>query len=179
VTILFRTPQFAEAEEMARLHIACWHEAYQGLVPDDTLAKADPVARIAMWQQRLGDKHGFVLAAYDGNAPIGFIMAGPNRDPAVPQADGHIAALYILKSHYRLGLGRHLMGKAAGWWLGQGGTSLGLGVLSGNARAMAFYSGMGGKIVKTGTYNWDGHELPDAIFLFDDLERLTSSSPSE
>ncbi|MFT3987474.1 GNAT family N-acetyltransferase [Aestuariivirga sp.] len=179
MTILFRTPQFAEAEEMARLHIACWREAYRGIVPEDALEKANVSERTSMWLQRLADSAVFVLAAYDDDIPVGFIMAGPNRDPAVPLADGQIGVLYILKSHYRLGLGRALMGKAAGWWLGQGGTSLGLGVLSENARAMAFYTRMGGRIIRTGTFNWDGHALSDAIFLFDDLEALTSSSPSK
>ena len=66
-----------------------------------------------------------------------------------------------------------------GQWLGRGGTSLALGVLAANSRARAFYENCGARLVSEGTYNWDGHDLPDAIYCFDDLRRLATLVISE
>lgn len=175
MTLSLRRPQPAEAEAMARLHIACWRESYAGIVPAAALDAADPGERTARWQRSLADPDGFALAAFDGEEPAGFILARANGDPAIPGADGQVAALYVLKSHHRRGLGRNLLGAAARWWLARGGRSLGLGVLAANVDARRFYEAMGGRVAKTGTYNWGGHQLPDAIYVFDDLARLGDS----
>lgn len=180
MSLTLRAPSFDEAETMARLHIACWREAYAGIVPDEALAAADLGARTERWRKSLADPDSFALAAFSDETPVGFILARPNSDPAIIGADGQIAALYVLRSHYRLKLGSRLMAATARWWLARGGQSLGLGVLTDNARALAFYQRIGGRIAKRGTYMWDDrHPLADAIFIFDDLARLTSSCPSE
>lgn len=177
MSLALRTPSLAEAEAMARLHIACWREAYAGIVPDEALAAADLDERTARWRKSLTDPESFALGAYDDGAPVGFVVARPNADPAIAGADGQIAALYVLKSHYRLKLGSRLMAAAARWWLARGGQSLGLGVLADNARAMAFYQRLGGRAEKRGTYLWDGrHPLADAIFIFENLTELAAAA---
>jgi ribosomal protein S18 acetylase RimI-like enzyme len=176
VSLTLRTPQLDEAEAIARLHIACWREAYDGIVPAAALAAADLAERTAKWQKSLADPDSFVLAAFDEQRPVAFILARPNRDPAIPGADAQIAALYVLKSHHRLRLGSRLMAAAARWWLARGGGSLGLGVLAANARAVAFYERLGGRVVKTGIYDWHGHKLPDAVYVFADLAALGRSA---
>ena len=52
------------------------------------------------------------------------------------------------------------------------GHALALGVLAENKRARLFYESLGGKLIKTGTYEWDGFPLADAIYNFDDLPAL-------
>lgn len=173
--VTFRAPVIDEAEALARLHIACWREAYAGIVPDEALAAADLGERTQRWRKSIADPATFVLAAFDGETPLGFILARPNDDPAIPGADGQVAALYVLESHHRLKLGSRLIAAAARWWLTRGGTALGLGVLAENARAVAFYKRVGGRAVKRGTYNWAGHPLSDVIFVFDDLARLAEA----
>jgi GNAT superfamily N-acetyltransferase len=174
VSLALRAPVLDEAEAIARLHIACWREAYEGIVPAAALAAADVGERAAKWRRSLADPDSFVRAAFDDGSPVGFILARPNADPAIPGADGQVAALYVLRSHYRRGLGSRLMAAAAHWWQIRGGTSLGLGVLAANARAMAFYQRLGGRLAKTGIYDWNGHALPDVIYVFDDLTRLAA-----
>lgn len=177
MNLVLRAPSLDEAEAMAALHIACWREAYAGIVPAEALAAADLDERTERWRKNLADPQSFVLGAYDDGTPVGFILARPNADPVIPGADGHIAALYVLKSHYRLKLGSRLMGAAARWWLARGGQSLGLGVLAANTRAMAFYERIGGRVAKRGTYLWDGrHPLADAIFVFENLTELAAAA---
>ena len=170
--IVLRRPDPAEAETLARLHIRCWREAYAGIVPEEVLAAADLSARTVMWRHCLADGQSIVVAGFTGADPVGFVMAGPNREPRLPEADGHVAAIYVLRAWYRQGLGRRLLAEAARQWRGRGGRSLGLGVLSGNARARAFYESLGGRLLRTGNYVWDGHALPDALYIFEDLADL-------
>ncbi len=159
---------------MARLHIACWREAYAGIVPADALAGADLDERSAKWRQSIADPASFVLGAFEGAEPVALILARPRSDPEASLGDGEIPALYVRASHYRRRLGSRLMAGAAGWWLGRGGHSLRLGVLAANARAVAFYERLGGRVVKTGTYRWGGAEIPDAWYLFEDLAALAA-----
>ena len=176
MSLTLRAPVIDEAEAMARLHIACWREAYAGIVPAETLAAADLAQRSAVWRETIRDPDRFALAGFENQMPVAFILVRPNDDPAIIGADGQVAALYVLASHYRLKLGSRLLAAAARWWLTRGGTALGLGVLAANARAMAFYERMGGQVVKRGSFNWDGYELPDAKYVFDNLPQLAAKA---
>jgi ribosomal protein S18 acetylase RimI-like enzyme len=182
VSLVFRRPDLAEAREMAGLHIACWREAYAEIVPRAILDAADIDQRTEVWEKVLSDQHRFASVAYDGSLPVGFINAGTPVDPSgkpremfFEGQDGHIHAIYILNAYSRQGIGRTLMAAAARWWLGQGGQSLALGVLAENAKARLFYEALGGRLVKTSTFNWHGFDLPDAIYVFEDLVELAAS----
>ena len=174
MSVVLRNPAIDEAEAIARLHIACWREAYPGIVPAAALAGADLGERTAKWRQSIADPDSFVLAVFDGGEPVAFILARPRSDADASAGDGEIPALYVRASHYRLKLGSRLMAAAAGWWLSREGRSLRLGVLAANVRAVAFYERLGGRVVKTGTYHWGGADLPDAIYVFDDLPALAA-----
>ena len=167
-------PPIDDAETLAALHIACWREAYGELVPAELLNTADLAKRTQIWRTALADPGRIVLAAYDGEKPAGFIMAGPPSEALFDGIDGHVAALYILASHQRRGIGRRSLALAAGQWLAQGGASLALGVLAENHKARRFYEALGGRLVKTGIHEWDGHPLSDAIYVFEDLGRLAA-----
>jgi len=166
-----RIPAVADAEVIARLHVASWREAYDGIVPSSILDTVDMEDRIARWRGYLaGD--GVTFLAEAGGEAVGFIRAGKLLEPLVDGADGHIFALYILRSHHRRGIGRRLLGLAAGDWLRRGGLALSVGVLTENAPALAFYRGVGASFAKADTYRWDGHELPESIYVFNNLQEL-------
>jgi ribosomal protein S18 acetylase RimI-like enzyme len=90
----------------------------------------------------------------------------------VEGADGHIFALYVLRRHHRRGIGRRLLGLAAREWLARGGRALSVGVLTENAPALAFYQGVGASFAHAETYRWEGHDLPESIYVFRNLEEL-------
>ena len=146
--IVYRRPEVAEAKAMAALHVACWGEAYRGMVPDHLLDHVDMAEREAAWRRNLNDGRKFVCGAFAHAQPCGFVLASPNSDPALAPADGQIAALYVLARFHRRGIGRHLLAAAARWWIAQGGQTLGLGVLAGNSGARAFYERMGGRLLR-------------------------------
>lgn len=175
MSVTLRPPSLDEAEAVARLHIACWREAYAGIVPAEALANADLAERTAKWRQSIADPDSFVLCAFEDKEPVALMLAGPRKD-ADAVGECEIGALYVRMSHYRVKLGSRLMAAAARWWLGRGGRSLRLGVLSENARAIAFYERLGGRLVKTTTYSWGGADLPHLIYAYENLALLAGSA---
>jgi ribosomal protein S18 acetylase RimI-like enzyme len=170
--ITYRRPELIEAEAFAALHVQCWREAYAGIIPLLLLESFSPQQRIPNWQRALVNPERIVIGAYGGEQPVGFIMAGKPDDVLHDNADGQIFALYIAASHYRFGVGRKLLKSAAKIWLQKGGRALSLGVLAENVRARSFYESMGGKLVRTGLYEWSGFKLADAIYIFENLDQL-------
>lgn len=169
--IRYRVPALADAEAIAQLHVASWREAYREIVPVAILDQVDIADRIARWRGYLaGD--GVTFLAEAGGAAAGFIRAGALPEPMVDGADGHVFALYLLQRHHRRGIGRRLLGLAAAAWLARGGRALSVGVLTQNAPALAFYQGVGARFVRHETYRWDGHDLPESIYVFNNLPEL-------
>jgi ribosomal protein S18 acetylase RimI-like enzyme len=166
------------AEELAATNIACWRQAYTAFVPPEILANAKLDEQTARWKRTLSDSTRIVFAAStESNVLAGFIVAGRPKEVLFDGMDGHIAALYILASFHRQGLGRRFLGAAAKEWVARGGNSLALGVLAENRPARRFYESLGAKLVRTGTYEWDGHPLPDAIYVFENLAELSAFTP--
>jgi ribosomal protein S18 acetylase RimI-like enzyme len=172
--INYRRPTPDEATAMARLHVQCWREAYTAIVPEGVSSRFDVAPMILRWQEHLSKNDRFIHAVYDGVEPVAFINQGSAVEKIHDKMDGHIAALYVAQSHYRRGLGRKLMALSAADWLGKGGHSITLGVLAANSRARAFYESMGGRLIKTSIYDWHGHKLEDAIYIFDNLPQLAA-----
>lgn len=170
--IEYRRPRLDEAVRFGRLHVQCWREAYTDIIPQDVVNQFDEISVGKSWQAHLSAPGRFVLAAYDGNEPVGFINQGAPVEDVFEGMDGHVAALYVAASHYRHGIGRKLLADAAKYWVSKGGHSLALGVLEKNLKARAFYEAMGGCFVKSGIFTWHGHDLPDVIYVFNDLPAL-------
>lgn len=176
MTFSYRRPRDDEAVAMAALHVQCWREAYRGIVPAAILDAVDMAEREAAWRKHLADPGLFACTAVAAAGPVGFVLAGRNNDPGLPSADGQIAAIYVLARCHRQGIGRRLMAETAGWWRRQGGQALALRVLADNAVARAFYEKLGGRLIRTSTYEWHGHALADAAYIFESLDILTGDA---
>ena len=129
-------PQHARA--LAGCHIACWREAYRGLVPDHVLDAFDIERRAEQWARiaRNPGRTDNLLALVDG-AVVGFIGYGPPHDgPAVAQRELH--ALYVRAEWYGTGLAHTLLRTLA-----DPERSCFLWVFQDNPRARAFYTKYG------------------------------------
>jgi ribosomal protein S18 acetylase RimI-like enzyme len=157
---------------MAALHVQCWRESYADMVPAELIRDVNFAARLPIWEKSLADETRIVYGAYDGSKAVGLLIAGRDNSSNVDGPDGHLAAIYIAQSHKRNGIGRHLIALAAQDWKTQGGKSLWLGVLSNNKDSIAFYESLGAKFVREQTYRWGEHDLPNAIYVFEDLPSL-------
>ena len=128
--------------------------------------------RLPMWQATLVNPERFVLGAYVDNIPAGFIISGPSDEKHIPEQDGHLWALYIAALQHRQGIGRTLAYAAMQHWHALGGSTMTIGVLAENKPARAFYESLGAKLLKYNTYNWSGFELPDCLYILDNLAKI-------
>ena len=127
-------PTISHADEIARVHVQCWKEAYFGLLPaqfygDDALRR-----RRQRWTSVLsqGAIPEHLRIATTGDTIIGIAQAGPARggDPA---RELELYMIYITSDHYGSGAGQALLDAVLGQEPAQ------LWVAEENPRAIAFY----------------------------------------
>jgi RimJ/RimL family protein N-acetyltransferase len=136
----------ADAEAIARLHLASYRAAYHGLIPAGILSSLRSEDEEQRWQAALHDPRRRTLVAEDddaGPALIGFAEVGPSRDDDADAGTGELIALHVTQAHWRHGLGRTLNGLAIATLASQDFWTATLWVLTGNSRARAFYEAMG------------------------------------
>jgi GNAT superfamily N-acetyltransferase len=126
-------PTLEDLDELGRVHVQVWQEAYAGLMPDDYLADLDPTAAPRRWRERFGTLPAVSwFIARDEDGIVGMASSGPPRDddPPVPR---ELYAINVLRRAHGTGLADDLMAHT----IGDG--SAYLWVLDGNERAVAFY----------------------------------------
>jgi len=113
-SVALRPATVADAESLARCHLACWREAYTGMVDPARLAQAlgEVAARIERWRSILATAPGTLLAV-EGDRLVGFAAAGPNRDPDVDLST-ELYALYARRAHWGRGVGHRLLQATVG-----------------------------------------------------------------
>ena len=123
-----------DADELGRVHVAIWRQAYAGLMPAEYLDGLDAESFAADWRSRLADPlPGVVrLAVQDDEGIVGFSTAGPPRVDDAP-ADLELYAINLLSRAHGTGLADRLLDatigdRAAYLW-----------VIEGNERAVAYY----------------------------------------
>ena len=146
------SPARDDAEEMGRLHVGVWQEAYAGLMPSEYLTGLDPGERVRMWRDALErsarESAGVVEPAVTSRARtraarhrgsgviVGIATAGPARD-ADPPEPVELWMINVAASHRGSGVADLLVQATLGE------VPAYLWVLSGNDRAQAFYRRLG------------------------------------
>ncbi|WP_375433410.1 GNAT family N-acetyltransferase [uncultured Friedmanniella sp.] len=141
----------ADAEALGRCHLACWAEAYTGMVPQDRLdaAVAAVDERVSRWRAILAEFPGRRLVADHAGEIVGFAAAGHSRDGDLGP-DLELYSLYVRQAHWSTGLGHRLLAAA----IGEAPASLW--VFRDNHRARRFYAQHG--------FAPDGQEKPEPYF---------------
>ena len=131
-TIARPTPD--DLEEMGRVHVRVWQEAYAGLLPAEYLAALDPTVGPALWRERIERPSGTIQwwLARDDEGIVGLATAGPGRDDDAP-VPLELYAINVLRRAHGTGVADELMAVAVG------DRAAYLWVLEGNGRAKAFY----------------------------------------
>jgi ribosomal protein S18 acetylase RimI-like enzyme len=126
-------PTLDDLDEMGRVHVEVWRQAYAGLMPADYLAALDPTLGPARWRERFGTSPEVSWwIARDDEGIVGMSTSGPPRDECPPTAL-ELYAINVLRRAHGTGLSADLMRHAIGDLPAY------LWVLEGNDRAMAFY----------------------------------------
>jgi ribosomal protein S18 acetylase RimI-like enzyme len=131
--VVLRPPTSADVEAAARCHLACWQEAYAGLVDPERLAviTGDLDWAIDLWRRALTSDRTTTLAL-DGELIVGFARAGPATEPGL-DVTLQLHAINVRQAYWGKGVGQRLLDavigdRAAFLW-----------VFRDNPRARAFY----------------------------------------
>ncbi|MEW2474151.1 GNAT family N-acetyltransferase [Micromonospora gifhornensis] len=145
-----RREQATDAEAIARVHISGWRAGYAGIMPDEVLARLNPVA----WAQRRRDlgtaepEHPFTtLLAEIDSVLAGFTTFGPYRNNQdrgdLDPAYGEVVAMYVAPQHWGDGTAKALFAAARAGLRDRGWTQYRVWVLADNHRARRFYERAG------------------------------------
>ena len=140
----------SDAAAIAEVHVACWRQAYAGLVPDRMLAELSVDARSAAWTRILAECEQVpattVHVACDAGRIIGFVCSGGQRSADLRERfEGEVSAIYVLRQAQGRGIGRALMTNAARDLRASGMHGAALWVLRDNWPARGFYERLGGE----------------------------------
>ena len=168
-----RRAEVKDAPDIARVRITGWKQSYKGIVPDVLLAKLDMEADRARVEQGLTDPANktlrFVLEL--DKKIVGIGACGKARDAEDPKR-GEVYAIYLLDEAKRQGLGANFMREMAEALAANGYESLQLNVLKQNVPARKFYEKLGGKLEGNGVFKFEGVELPDVMYVWEDIRNL-------
>lgn len=126
-------PTVDDLDELGRVHVQVWREAYAGLLPDAYLAGLDPTFGPRRWRERFGTSPEVSWwLARDDEGIVGMTTSGPARDDDAP-SPLELYAINLLQRGHGTGIGDALLDHAIG------DRPAYLWVLDGNDRAIAFY----------------------------------------
>lgn len=139
---------YDDLPKVAQLHVTSWKQAYIGHVPQAYLDTLDVARRLQAWQEQFPnrDVSGLLLARLN-DTPVGFVCFGRARDED-RQDWGEIYAIYVLKEHWRCGVGYTLYRNASAGLRDEGFRRAYLWVLDTNHQAIAAYQRWGGLVEK-------------------------------
>jgi len=169
----------ADLERIAALHLASWRTAYRGVLPDAYLDGPAAAEGLAHWQAVLPGLAApdFVLLAEEGHRLAGFVSAhlrghvrGHRRDDTAGEAE--IAHLHVDPVRRGAGIGRRLLGAAAGRMIASGCRRLSLWVFDDNRAALGFYRSLGGRAIERGADDFLDPPVPHTRLAWDDLPAL-------
>lgn len=109
--VLIRPATVEDAEQIARVHLASWREAYTGVVPQEYLDRLDEAERAAQWREQLAnlDRTVTVWVASEADQVLGFASLGPSRDEDAERETLEIYTIYLEPSEWGRGVARELM----------------------------------------------------------------------
>lgn len=171
-----RRAELKDAGDIARVRITAWKQSYKDIIPGALLAKLDIDKDRARLQQTFADPNNksFRFVVELDEKIVGMGACGAARGSADPKR-GEVYAIYLLDEAKGQGIGRNFMREMAEVLEANGYTSLQVNVLENNKAARDFYEALGGKCSGSGMFKYEGFELPDVTYVWDDIQTLSLS----
>jgi GNAT superfamily N-acetyltransferase len=173
VRLQVRRAVMADAEAIARVHVAAWRAAYAGVVPDRYLVAMSQAGQARQWRRlldpsRVRDTVLVAEAPLDGAREIvGFGSGGPARPCGLKYA-GEVYTLYVAGDWQDRGIGRALLTGLFQALLGAGLPNALIWVLSANP-ARFFYQTVGGTAAANRQEAFAGTLLDETAYAWPDL----------
>lgn len=186
--VSLRRATVADAAAIAAVRIESWLATYRGMIPDAYLDEMKLDDSIMHWRTILealasaGDRVCVFVAESEG-VIIGFASGMLLPEPKLGM-NAELTAVCLRPAWQRSGIGRRMVQKVARTLQAQGSDSLLVWVIAGNAIARNFYEELGGALLLEQNFSWDGMDLVEAGYGWQDLSVLMAlvnafpSSPS-
>jgi GNAT superfamily N-acetyltransferase len=160
---------------VARIHMASWHDAYRGVIPDEILNGRTVEGSLWGWRSTFEKYPDNITVAEAANAELaGFCCAGPvvdadRNDPfefeiyglhVVPTARRQGTGAALLHAAFTRAVIRERMNSAIVWTLKE------------LKMSRRFYAREGGKLIKTGLWRIGGLAIPEVAYGWTRLDRL-------
>lgn len=175
--VSIRRARPGDAEAIARVHVASWHEAYRGILPDEQIAARSLEVRVAQWTASLQQTDRVTLVACDASGVIVGFAGVLLLDSSAGAFQSYLQTLYLMPAARGGGIGLKLLSTMARSLMDRGIRNMALRVLRLNP-ARRFYERLGARLAPEGIAN-DAGEFDDVVYAFDDLERFVNFVQSE
>lgn len=177
--MIIRAAKLEDAEAIARVHVDTWRTTYQGIVPENYIAKRSYQKRKESWKKRLNDnqekdgQHFVYVVENNTGKIIAFADGGLNRNSDLIYK-GELYAIYILETYQRQGIGRKLIRKMAKKLSQSGLQSMLVWVLADNP-ACQFYQALDGQQVQQKQVEFEGVKLNEIAYGWIDTKVLMAT----
>ncbi len=177
--IQLRRATVADAEAIAAVRIESWLATYRGIIPDSYLDSMRLEDSVTHWRTILealpaaGERICVFVAESEGQV-IGFASGMLLSEPKLGM-NAELTAVYLRPTWQRSGIGRRMVRKVARTLEAHGGNSLLVWVIADNAIARNFYEELGGILLLEQNFSWDGLDLIEAGYGWQDLSVLMAS----
>jgi GNAT superfamily N-acetyltransferase len=173
MSLVIRKANRDDVSGIARVHVASWHGAYRGMVPDEQIDARTVDVRRAQWAQWIDRPAHITLVACDeSGAVVGFagarLLDGPDE-----RFGSYLQTLYLMPDVRKRGIGRALLRVLAEHLHRAGVQTMALRTLR-LAPARGFYERLGARLVPEGI-SIDAGQFDDVVYAFDDITALLRS----
>lgn len=143
-----RKATILDVSAIAEVHVASWHGAYKGIVPDEYIRQLSVEKRAASWRKRILDpKKSCIFVTENKDKIVAFACVGPAREED-HEFEGELYAIYADPVFYRRGVGKPLFEKCVEYLKQQGFANFYCWVLEENKLGRSFYERMKGKTIE-------------------------------
>ncbi len=165
--MIIRRARIGDEQNIAKVIIYTWKDAYKSIVPDDFLADLTIDKHEQLFKEQIKEETFFVLENDDGNI-IGMVSGGKDRSNAF---DCEIVAIYILPEYQKMGYGRQLFKNIIKDHRANNHHSMIIWTFKEN-KDQKFYEKLGGSIQKTGMHLIGDKEIPIIGYVWDDINKI-------
>lgn len=177
-----RRAELTDALPLGTVHLNCWLETYEGIVPQQMLAKLSADGLADRWRRIIGSMNSGVqteaFVAVAEKEVVGFCSCGAARDKFLQDQkfDGEFSSIYILRSFQKNGVGRRLMATMAEALYQRGLGSAAVWVLRDNIPARRFYEHLDGQMVGEWTETTPDGPLENVAYGWRSLSLLVKAA---
>lgn len=144
---IIRKNVYADQEQMARIKVDGWRNAYDEIVAASYLKKLNYKEQTQRYQDSFDDYRDLVFVAVRGDEVLGYSCFNPT--PNIDNFESELVSLYLKPSEIGHGIGTELFLATKRELYSLGKKNMIVCCFNNNERAIKFYEKLGGKVVKT------------------------------